>query len=411
MATINIRRDVKDSFYRYKMPRLISKIEGKGNGIKTVIPNMADIARSLSRPPSYPTKFFGCELGAQVKFEAANDRYIVNGAHDAAKLQSLLDVFIDKFVLCPACKNPETDLIITRDHDIIRDCKACGKRNGVDLRHKLSTFILKHPPANQSGKKGGKKDKASRKQGGANAATAANGGENSVEAASGSDDELTRRIVSEAADLPSAHQYEDDDDWAVDDMSEAAIRARQEKLTGHLQNKLVLENEDDDGGDDLAGVASKYDEFGDYLTEHPNSSVDEIIAEAKALQVWGKHRAIEVVVQALFTTDVVKQLAKYQKLLVGFGRTEKHQRSILGGLERLIGVKYPEQLLSKTPSIFLAVYNLDLVEEEVFAKWAEKVSKKYVDKETSKKIHAKAEPFIQWLQEAEEESDSEEEDE
>ena len=34
------------------MPRLIAKVEGKGNGIKTVIPNMADIARSLGRPPT-----------------------------------------------------------------------------------------------------------------------------------------------------------------------------------------------------------------------------------------------------------------------------------------------------------------------------------------------------------------------
>lgn len=52
MATVNIRRDVQDKFYRYKMPLLTTKIEGRGNGIKTVIPNMVDIARALSRPPS-----------------------------------------------------------------------------------------------------------------------------------------------------------------------------------------------------------------------------------------------------------------------------------------------------------------------------------------------------------------------
>jgi len=37
---------------RYKMPRLIAKVEGKGNGIKTVIPNMGDVARALGRPPT-----------------------------------------------------------------------------------------------------------------------------------------------------------------------------------------------------------------------------------------------------------------------------------------------------------------------------------------------------------------------
>jgi len=45
---------------------------------------------------SDPTKFFGCELGAQTQFDHKNDRYIVNGSHDAAKLQDLLFTFIDK---------------------------------------------------------------------------------------------------------------------------------------------------------------------------------------------------------------------------------------------------------------------------------------------------------------------------
>ena len=36
------------------------------------------------------------------------------------------------------------------------------------------------------------------------------------------------------------------------------------------------------------------------------------------------------------------------------------------------------------------------------------MSKKYVSKELSEQIHKKAEPFIKWLKEAEEESDEEE---
>ena len=69
------------------MPRLQAKVEGKGNGVKTVIPNMVEIARALGRPPTYATKYFGCELGAQTQFDFKNERYIVNGSHDAAKLQ------------------------------------------------------------------------------------------------------------------------------------------------------------------------------------------------------------------------------------------------------------------------------------------------------------------------------------
>lgn len=41
-----------------RMPVLMTKIEGKGNGIKTVVPNMSEVARALSRPPTCMVAFF-----------------------------------------------------------------------------------------------------------------------------------------------------------------------------------------------------------------------------------------------------------------------------------------------------------------------------------------------------------------
>lgn len=91
---------------------------------------MSEIGKALNRPPTCKsfrviesiyllrntsfldaTKYFGCELGAQTQFDFKNERYIVNGEHDAAKLQELLHGFIKKFVLCPECENPETVLV------------------------------------------------------------------------------------------------------------------------------------------------------------------------------------------------------------------------------------------------------------------------------------------------------------
>ena len=69
------------------------------------------------------TKFFGCELGAQVQMNAKEDRYIVNGAHEGEKLQNLIDGFIKRFVLCPNCDNPETKLVrrfLLNRHSLMR---------------------------------------------------------------------------------------------------------------------------------------------------------------------------------------------------------------------------------------------------------------------------------------------------
>lgn len=76
---------------------------------------------------SDPTKYFGCELGAQTQFDLKRDRFIVNGAHEADKLQDLLDGFIRRFVLCPECENPETVLSVhVKAQNISQKCQACG---------------------------------------------------------------------------------------------------------------------------------------------------------------------------------------------------------------------------------------------------------------------------------------------
>jgi translation initiation factor 5 len=101
---LNIGRNQDDASFRYKMPRMQSKIEGRGNGIKTVILNMSEVARALNVDGDYPTKFFGTELGSQSKYDPKEDRAVVNGAHDGLKLAELLNKFIELFILCPKCK-------------------------------------------------------------------------------------------------------------------------------------------------------------------------------------------------------------------------------------------------------------------------------------------------------------------
>ena len=72
--------------------------------------------------------------------------------------------------------------------------------------------------------------------------------------------------------------------------------------------------------------------------------------------------------------------------------SEKHQKSLLGGIERLVGVMYPN-LVPSVPKILMAFYQTDILEEEVIKQWGTHVSKKYVDREVSKKVRKASEPF------------------
>ncbi|KAF7795233.1 hypothetical protein EIP86_006383 [Pleurotus ostreatoroseus] len=396
-GVVNIRRDVEDKFYRYRMPLLVTKIEGKGNGIKTVIPNMADVARALSRPPTYPTKYFGCELGAQTSFDEKNERYIVNGAHDAQKLRELLDGFIDKFVLCRSCKNPETDLIITKTDEIIRDCKACGERTGVDMRHKLTTFIIKNPPKTKKSKskKAGGSDSPTNNGAHAEAATPPIEG---LDDGAESDDELTKRIKAEALEL-NPESTLGKDEWSVDTSAEA-VRARTKAAEATMERLTLGDDESDEDAD------SPYSQLKRWAEENRSAGAVEVYKKADDLGIAKKHKTVQVLAQSLFDENVVTQVNTYAPMFKKMVTSEKHQKALLGGLERLVGVTYPN-LTPAVPKILMAFYQTDILDEEVIQQWGTHVSKKYVDRETSKKVRKASEPFLKWLEEAE---DSDEDD-
>ena len=140
MALLNVSR-IDDSHYRYKMPGVFTKIEGSGNGTKTVIPNLDDVARSLDRDSVEMCKFFGIELGAQARYGVRDGRAVINGIHDTGAIQELVYKYIDMFVLCPECGNPETSYAIK--NSIRKKCNACGRSKRIDMTHKLCSHIKK----------------------------------------------------------------------------------------------------------------------------------------------------------------------------------------------------------------------------------------------------------------------------
>ncbi|KAH9014639.1 eukaryotic translation initiation factor 5 [Lactarius hengduanensis] len=333
---VNIRRDLCPSF--------LLKLEGKGNGIKTVVPNI----------------FFGSELGAQTTVDEKNDRYIVNGAHDATRLRELLDAFIDKFVLCGSCKNPETDLIITQNEMIVRDCKACGERTSVDMRHRLSTYILKNPP-----KKKGKKNK---------------GGH--AEAPSPSSE------VNGVAESQLA-----DEGWSADTSPEA-VKARIGAAAAGMGNLALTGGGEDESDED---ADSPYTQLGNWVVDNSGGQRRRRVQKGQELGVEKKHKAVRVL-------EIIAEIPTYIAIFQKMVTSEKHQKSLLGGIERLAGLDHPE-LIASIPKILMEFYQADVLEEDVVMSWGTHVSKKFVDKETSKKVRKASEPFLKWLAEAEDDEE------
>lgn len=395
MTLVNIRRDNEDPFYRYKMPLIVSKIEGRGNGIRTAITNTSEVARALSRPPTYIIKFFGFELGAQTSINEDDDRYLVNGFHDAPKLQELLDGFISKFVLCKACRNPETDIIVQKDSSLLRDCKACGRRTPTDLKHKLGSYIVKNPPAiAQKGSKAAATASAS-----TGAAELLGNGEktklsSSLPEDALSDDEFDRF----KAEVSNISINDDDDGWAVD-LSEEAVKARQKENEQYLASLKLGDMED--------SYNIKYEEFGTWVaTENEGLTDVDIYKKAFELGIAKKHRTLQVLAQALFTENIVVEILDHKDLLSKLTISEKHQNALLGGIERFVGLSHPI-LIPQIPKILEALYDGEIIDGDVIIAWGSKASKKYVDKEVSKKVRKAAKSFIEWLKSAESESEDE----
>merc|ERR1712039_1116385 len=117
-------------------------------------------------------KWFGSELGAQSTYtnkEGEGERAIINGHHDTPVFQTMLDKFIEKYVLCQKCKLPEIDIILKKGL-ITAKCAACGWAGELDNNHRIASFIMNNPPDSSGHNlkraddvQGGKKDKKERR--------------------------------------------------------------------------------------------------------------------------------------------------------------------------------------------------------------------------------------------------------
>ena len=108
------------------------------------------------------------------------------------------------------------------------------------------------------------------------------------------------------------------------------------------------------------------------------------------------------------------QVARWRALLQKFLRSEDDQVELLLTLEEFCSAEGDYELSGEHGAVFAHVfpqllktlYDLDIVSEEALQQWA---SEKELADEQEKVFLRKAQPFLDWLREAEEESEEEDE--
>jgi translation initiation factor 5 len=358
------------------MPVLRAKVEGRGNGIKTVIENCAEISKSLDRNPEYVCKFFGFELGALTSSQ--NDKYVVNGKHDAEDLAKVLDIFIEKFVLCGGCRNPETNVDIKGDKIFLK-CRACGKSTQCDPTNRLVSFMTKRDDKKPAPKTGEARGKEQPKQ------------------------EVKKK-------------KEDDDaeeDWSLSTTREAVEERRRSTLG--LNDTLA------DNGNDKPETT----EFN--LTVAPGQKPEEVLAKyfetnptheeafnkitaLSAAQAWSEGSLLRsYLFPALFAREIKKDFyrkASYLNLFVKGNK--KQQKVVLFCVEKLCQIN--PQVIPSLPSYLNGLYEEEVLDEEILIQWykhpmTDANSKTKFNPKVSKAIRDSAKVFIEWLQNAEMESE------
>lgn len=355
---VNIPRSVTDIYYRYKMPVIQTKIEGKGNGIRTIITNMEKIMKSLDRSLDYGTKFIGFELGTKTKADLANHNCVIAGKHDEKQLSLCLDKFIDMYVLCTKCRNPETVFTIKKNL-IMSNCKACGASFKINESHKLSNYILK----NESNK---------------------------------------TNIINDKNDTQKKIKVTENDDnekWSLDTSTEA-INERKQQL--HIDSK-------ENSNKELVSNVYPIENFVKYINTNPNEdNFVKTLTKLKLDLLWSENNLIKYMFMGLFFNSTFKH-DFYKKIayLSHFVHTSKEMMLILMCVEKFI--EEHNECIQEIVHVLNGLYESGIVDENIILMWYDDKSK-VVSEDESQKIRDNAKSFIDWLKTAEIESDDDCED-
>jgi translation initiation factor 2 beta subunit (eIF-2beta)/eIF-5 len=119
-APIPVKRGEDPRSYRYLMPKVVVTSSLRS----TSVLNVAEICHDIGRTPQCLQQWFAITFG----LTRCPSEIQIRGSRNAASVQNSIYDFIEAFVICPTCGNPET-LMAVKGRDLELYCRACGRSN------------------------------------------------------------------------------------------------------------------------------------------------------------------------------------------------------------------------------------------------------------------------------------------
>ena len=115
---------VSERFERWEIPSSVVHIVGN----KTILCNFVQICSYLQRDCNNMAKFLSKELASQSKIE--NERLVFNRKISQSQIDCKIKLYVDKLVICPECKKPDTKLV-KENGLLFLHCLACGAKHSL----------------------------------------------------------------------------------------------------------------------------------------------------------------------------------------------------------------------------------------------------------------------------------------
>jgi len=104
---------------RFELPTVDSIVQGK----QTIWKNFSKCVKDLKREELQMYKFVMKEISTSSTI--VNGTLVLNGIFNNQKMNQILEKYLKFFVLCSACKKPDTEIVVQNNVKILK-CTACG---------------------------------------------------------------------------------------------------------------------------------------------------------------------------------------------------------------------------------------------------------------------------------------------